>query len=309
MIIHTGARTDTVRFYTDWLLRRFEEGYVLSRNPMFPTHVSHLRLDPHLVDCVVFCSKDYQPILDRLHRITDEYNTFFFYTITAYGDDVEPQAPSIDDSIGTLLRLEQQVGAQRIAWRYDPVLLTRRYTVERHLETFDAMAARLVGHVDRCVFSFVEIDEMVRRNMPGLLLFKEGQKRQLAEGLGAIARRYGLPLQSCAETGDWSECGIAPSGCLSRPMLEQANGIALKPIARDKLRPECGCIASRAIGDYNTCPGGCQYCHATRRRDVLRRNLKRHDPESPLLIGHLQESDQVAQSDQRSFRIFQDALF
>lgn len=115
MIIHTGARTDTVRFYTDWLLRRFEEGYVLSRNPMFPTHVSHLRLDPHLVDCVVFCSKDYQPILDRLHRITDEYNTFFFYTITAYGDDVEPQAPSIDDSIGTLLRLEQQVGAQRIA--------------------------------------------------------------------------------------------------------------------------------------------------------------------------------------------------
>lgn len=309
MIIHTGARTDTVRFYTDWLLRRFEEGYVLSRNPMFPTHVSRLKLDPFLVDCVVFCSKDYAPILDRLSIITDRFNTFFFYTITAYGEDVEPTVPSIDESIETLLKLEEQVGARRIAWRYDPVLLTDRYTIERHLETFDAMARRLVGHVDRCIFSFVEIDEMVRRNMPGLLLFKEGQKRQLAEGLGAIAQRHGLTLQSCAETDDLSEFGIAPSGCLSKLMLEQANGIALKPMQRDKLRPECCCIVSRAIGDYNTCPGGCQYCHATRRRDILRRNLKHHDPESPLLIGELNDGDQLADSDQRSYRIFQDSLF
>lgn len=309
MIIHTGARTDTVRFYTDWLLKRFEEGFVLSRNPMFPTHVSRLRLDPRVVDCVVFCSKDYAPILDRLHDITDRFSTFFFYTITAYGEDVEPTSPSIDESIQTLLRLEEQVGARRIAWRYDPVLLTDSYTIERHLEMFDQMAERLVGHVDRCVFSFVEIDEMVRRNMPRLLLFKEGQKRALAEGLGAIAQRHGLPLQSCAETEDYAEFGIAPSGCLLRPMIEQANDIMLKPMGRDKLRPECCCIVSRAIGDYNTCPGGCQYCHATRRRDILRRNLKRHDPHAPLLIGELSEADQVAASDQRSYRIFQDTLF
>lgn len=309
MIIHTGARTDTVRFYTDWLLKRFEEGFVLSRNPMFPTHVSRLRLDPQVVDCVVFCSKDYAPILDRLHGITDRFNTFFFYTITAYGEDVEPTSPSIDESIETLLRLEEQVGPQRIAWRYDPVLLTDSYTVERHFEVFDQMAERLTGHVDRCIFSFVEIDEMVRRNMPRLLLFKDGQKRALAKGLGAIAQRHGLPIQSCAESEDYGEFGIAPSGCLSRSMIEQANGIMLKPMGRDKLRPECCCIVSRAIGDYNTCPGGCQYCHATRRRDILRRNLKRHDPDAPLLIGELSEADQVAASDQRSYRIFQDTLF
>lgn len=309
MIIHTGARTDTVRFYTDWLLKRFEEGFVLSRNPMFPTHVSRLRLDPQVVDCVVFCSKDYAPILDRLPDITERFNTFFFYTITAYGDDVEPTSPSIDESIETLLQLEEQVGAQRIAWRYDPVLLTEKYTIERHFETFDQIAGRLVGHVDRCIFSFVEIDEMVRRNMPKLLLFKEGQKRALAKGLGAIAGRHGMPLQSCAETEDYAGFGIAPSGCLSRPMIEKANGIVLKPMSRDKLRPECCCVVSRAIGDYNTCPGGCQYCHATRRRDILRRNLKRHDPDAPLLIGELSEADQVAASDQRSYRIFQDTLF
>lgn len=37
MIINTGGRTDTATYYTEWLLLRFSEGYVLSRNPLFQT--------------------------------------------------------------------------------------------------------------------------------------------------------------------------------------------------------------------------------------------------------------------------------
>ena len=44
MIVNTGARTDTVQYYTDWLLRRFAEGYVLSRNPLFPNKVTRYEL-------------------------------------------------------------------------------------------------------------------------------------------------------------------------------------------------------------------------------------------------------------------------
>ena len=40
MIINTGGRTDTVQYYTRWLLKRFEEGYVLSRNPLFQHKVT-----------------------------------------------------------------------------------------------------------------------------------------------------------------------------------------------------------------------------------------------------------------------------
>lgn len=57
MIINTGGRTDTVNYYSDWLLKRFEEGYVYSRNPLFPNHITKYTLDPSVVDCVVFCSK------------------------------------------------------------------------------------------------------------------------------------------------------------------------------------------------------------------------------------------------------------
>ena len=157
MIINTGARTDTVQYYTEWLLRRFREGYVYVRNPMFPDKVTRYVLTPDKVDCVVFCSKNYRPILKDLQEITGRFNTFFHYTITAYGKDIEPGVPSIDESIDTLYELEKQVGRKRICWRYDPVLLTGRYTVEKHLETFRYMTERLADHVDRCIFSFVEM--------------------------------------------------------------------------------------------------------------------------------------------------------
>ena len=57
MIINTGGRTDTVQYYTEWLLNRFSEGYALSRNLLFPKKISRYELDPDTVDCVVFCSK------------------------------------------------------------------------------------------------------------------------------------------------------------------------------------------------------------------------------------------------------------
>ena len=162
MIINTGARTDTVQYYTEWLLRRFSEGYVLTRNPLFPNKVSRYELTPDKVDCVVFCSKNYRPVLSRLHEITDRFNTYFFYTITAYGEDIEPGVPSIGDSMKTLIELTEQVGKQRVSWRYDPVLLTRRYTVSRHMETFERMAEVLAPHIDRCIFSFVEMYKSLR---------------------------------------------------------------------------------------------------------------------------------------------------
>lgn len=88
MIINTGGRTDTVQYFSEWLLNRFAEGYVLVRNPLFPHKVTRYELDSRVVDVVEFCSKDYAPILGRLREITDRFNTHFQYTITAYGRDI-----------------------------------------------------------------------------------------------------------------------------------------------------------------------------------------------------------------------------
>ena len=160
MIINTGSRTDTVQYYSDWLLKRFEEGFVYSRNPMFQKKVTKYELDPKVLDCVVFCSKNYEPILDRLTEITSKFNTYFHYTITAYGKDVEPNVPSIDESINTLIKLSQIVGKQRIAWRYDPILLTEKYTIQVHLEQYGVlqsgcMTSDILGRANGITFKKV----------------------------------------------------------------------------------------------------------------------------------------------------------
>ncbi|MBO4404274.1 MAG: DUF1848 family protein, partial [Treponema sp.] len=140
MIINAGGRTDLVHFYSPWLLERFKKGFVYVRNPLYPETVTRYDLTPSVVDCVTFCSKNYAPILPRLEEITSKFNTYFFYTITAYSKDIEPLVPDIDTSIDTLLKLERRVGKERIAGRYDPVFVTKKYALSVHEITFSHMA-------------------------------------------------------------------------------------------------------------------------------------------------------------------------
>ncbi len=301
MIINTGGRTDTVQHYTEWLLKRFSEGYVLSRNPLFPNKVVRYELTPDKVDCVVFCSKDYRPILPRLHEITDHFNTYFHYTITAYGKDVEPGVPSIDDSIDTLVELSEIVGKGRIAWRYDPILLTDRYTVEKHMEIFESMAERISPCVDRCIFSFVEMYRKLKHNMPEIIPMTESQIDGIAKGLGNIASMNGLKIQTCGTNGDFTRYGIERSGCMTLDILGEANGIEFRNLKHKGMREGCHCIESRDIGAYDTCPNGCRYCYANTSPDRVRANMALHDPDSPLLIGELRTDDTIIQGSQRSF--------
>lgn len=301
MIINTGGRTDTVQHYTEWLLNRFSEGYVLSRNPLFPNKVVRYELDPAVVDCVVFCSKDYSPILPRLHEITDRFNTYFHYTITPYGKDVEPGVPSVDDSIATLIRLSESVGARRIAWRYDPVLLTDRYTVETHIDDFESMAEMISPYVDRCIFSFVEMYRKLEHNMPELIPMTDDDRNAIAEAIGRISRKNGMTVQTCGTNGDFSRFGIESSGCMTLDILGQANGVEFRRLKHKGMREGCHCIDSRDIGAYDTCPNGCRYCYANNSPDRVRTNIGLHDPSSPLLIGHVRPEDTVIQGMQKSF--------
>ncbi len=301
MIINTGARTDTVQYFTDWLLRRFAEGYVLSRNPLFPDQITRYELTPDKVDAVVFCSKNYAPILSRLHEITGRFHTYFYYTITAYGRDIEPGVPSIRENIQTLRALSGQVGRQRVAWRYDPVLLTKDYTIRRHLETFEQMAARLAPYVDRCIFSFVEMYKKLAVNMPELIPLSETDRNTVAQGLGAIAQKYKLSIQTCGTHGDYSRYGIAPSGCITLDILGRANNLTFKQLRHKGMRKGCHCIESRDIGAYDTCPNGCRYCYANQSPGKALENYKRHDPASPLLLGHVRPEDHIIRGVQKSY--------
>lgn len=301
MIINTGGRTDTVQYYTKWLIKRFEEGYVYSRNPLFPHKVTRYELTPDKVDCVIFCSKNYEPIIEYLPMITDRFSTYFHYTITAYGSDIEPGVPSIEQSIKTLKKLSSIVGRNRLAWRYDPVLLTRKYTIQTHAETFKRMAREIAPHVSRCIFSFVEIYKKLEANMPELIPLSENDMEKLAYILGRISAAHGLRIQTCGTKTDLSRFGIHSSGCTTLDILGQANGLKFRRLKHKGMRSGCNCIESRDIGAYDTCPNGCRYCYANRTPSLAIENYKQHDPDSPMLLGHLDDNDMIIQGTQRSF--------
>ena len=301
MILNTGARTDTVQYFSDWLLKRFEEGFVYTRNPLFPNKVTRYELSPDKIDVVMFCSKNYAPILPRIQEITSKYRTYFHYTITAYGKDIEPGVPPIEESVKTLAELSKIVGRQKIAWRYDPVLLTQKYTVERHAQTFRWLCGQLAPYIDRCIFSFVEIYKKLQVNMPELIPFSENEMNILAEILGKTAKEFGIRIQTCGTNGDFSRFGIEKSGCATLEILGNANNCEFRNLKHKGLRTGCHCIESRDIGAYDTCLNGCKYCYANKNPQKAFENYKFHNPESPILLGEIKPADTIIRGNQQSF--------
>ena len=301
MIINVGARTDIVNYYSPWLLKRFQEGFAYSRNPLFPNKVTRYELVPDKVDAILFCSKNYGTLLPRLREITEKFRTYFYYTVTAYGKDVEPNVPDLETSVSLLRELSKLVGKEKTAWRYDPVLLTDSYPIQRHIETFEWLCDRLAPYVDRCIFSFVEMYPRLQTYMPEIIPITKEEKRTIAARLGAIAKKYAIPIQTCGHADDYSEFGIMRSGCATLKIIGQANACKFRNIPHRGTRRGCSCIESRDLGWYDTCPNLCKYCYANHGLEEIRKNVALHDEDSPILIGHLNPDDKVMAGNQTSF--------
>ena len=303
MIINLGLRSDIVTCYIPWLIKRLNEGYVYTRNPYNKKEVYSYSLKSEDVDALLFCSKDYKPIMDDISWINDKYNIFCHYTITSYGKDVEVNLSSIDENIRTLKRLSSVIGSKRLAWRFDPILLTDKYTVDYHLESFEYIAGKIHDHISYCVFSFVDTYSKIERNMPELIELTDDDKQMLLEGLGEIASSYNLPIQTCAMGDDYTRYNIGKSGCVTSKILGEANDISFKNVKHEGNRKGCSCISSRDIGAYNTCINGCRYCYANKNHNKALINHKHHDVNSPLLIGKVRDDDRIIPVDMKSLLV------
>ena len=295
LIISASRRTDIPAYYSDWFCNRIREGYVDVRNPMNFHQVSRIVLSPEVVDGIVFWTKNPLPLMPRLDELRN-YPFYFQFTLTPYGKDIEPGVPSKNDVILPAFReLSQRIGPERVIWRYDPILLTTRYTTDYHIAFFSRLAQRLEGYTHKCVISFVDLYRNTKNNMKGLGFspLTEQQIFMLAQQLVLIADRHHLVLETCAEQTDLTAFGISHGHCIDRSLLERLAGCGLL-LGKDKnQRPECGCMASIDIGMYDTCRHGCKYCYATHSSKALVHNTESFDPQSPLLCGRLLPEDVV----------------
>lgn len=309
MIINVGARTDIVNYYSEWLYNRFKEGFAYSRNPLFPNHITRYTLEPSVVDCVIFCSKNYRPVLPWIKEIDAEYNIICYYTISAYGKDIEPNVPDINDCAETLIELSEKIGKDKVVWRYDPVFLTDKYTVQRHIETFNHLAERLAGYFSFCIFSFIEMHKHLAKALPELVLMTDEERDVLLRAFGETARRYGFRIQTCGDDNDYEAYGIGRSGCVTTSILGKAFNCKFKNMAHKGLRKGCHCLPSHDIGAYNTCLNGCRYCYANKKPELIYANYQKHDVRSPLLIGDVLPTDIIRNGNQKSIIINERNLF
>lgn len=302
MIIQTGNRTDIPAFYSQWFTNRLREGFVLARNPFNPVSVTRYRLDPSVVDLIVFCTKNPGPLLrqgdwDLLNR----YHQYWFVTITPYGKDIEPNVPEKTEVMESFRSLSRIVGADCMCWRYDPILIDEIWTVERHIKEFSAMCRKLEGSTHTCVISFIDLYEKVRRNFPQARTVPFETQMDLTASLVKIAARHGMVIKPCGEDKRLAITGADCSGCMTQKTFEKAIGQNINLPPNPNNRKECACYITNDIGQYNTCGHLCRYCYANADAGTVRRNMKMHDPESPLLVGLPRPEDRIHDARQESW--------
>lgn len=308
MILQTGNRTDLPAFYSTWLANRIREGYVMVRNPFNPVSVTRYRIDPSVVDLIVFCTKNPAPMLEHMDLLRP-YRQYWFVTITPYGKDIEPNVPDKNLVIESFRRLCGHVGPDCMCWRYDPVFIDSSWTVQRHVEAFSAMCRKLEGYTHTCVISYIDLYEKVLRNFPEVRSVPFDTQMELTKIFVEIAAKHGMIIKPCGEDPRLASVGADCSGCMTQQTFEQAVGQNLILPPNPGNRKECACYITNDIGQYNTCGHLCRYCYANADRETVRRNMRLHDPSSPLLIGKLRPEDRIHEAKQKSWIDMQMRLF
>lgn len=303
VIISASRATDIPAFYMDWFLRRFKEGYIIWKNPYRQTMRQKVCFDK--TRAVVFWTKDPGAIIPRLEEIDSlglHYNVQV--TLNDYeGFGYELRVPPLARRISDLQELSRRLGPHRVVWRFDPLLLSEKLSLQALHHRIDSLFAALGPFCERMVFSFIDISGYrgVTRNMKTYGLtdvreFTHEEKIETARFLQQCAARYGTLVMGCCQELDLSSFGIVPGRCIDDRLFRRLavsdpdflNWLE-RGATKDKgQRDHCTCIVAKDIGEYSTCLHQCRYCYANRRDEEVMARYHLH--KRAISRGHLPES-------------------
>jgi hypothetical protein len=306
VIISASRSTDIPAFYAEWLVERLNEGYVKWKNPFNGESVN---VSFSKARAMVFWSKNPRPLLKHLSYIDSKIKNYYFqFTLNDYDEEkLEPNVPNVQSRIDTFVELSEKVGKNKVIWRFDPLILTDRIRVPELLKKVEHVGNQLKNHTEKMVFSFADIglykkvQNNLRRSSIQYQEFEEQTMIEFAEGLQQLNQSWNFALATCAEKIALEKYGILHNKCIDEDLLIKlfpndtllmdflgvrftlgdlfSFGVQIEKLRDNKdkgQREYCGCIASKDIGEYDTCPHLCEYCYANTSKDIALANWNFH---------------------------------
>lgn len=290
MILFASGRTDIPAFYSNWFINRVKAGFVDVRNPFNQKLVSRIYFSD--VDLIMFCSKNPLPMINKLDIL--KVPVLFHVTITPYSKDVEPNIPDKRLIIEGVKKLSLVLGIDNVVVRYDPIFLSDKYNVDYHIKAFDKLCKNLNGYVNKIIVSFMDEYKNVRsnKNILKYRAFTREDYKKIGEAFSKSAMDNGMSVQTCFEDEDLTQYGFVKGECLSHELAYILTGKKFKS-SNVRKEKKCECVQMVDIGDYNSCMHMCKYCYANYDEKMVSSNFKRHDDNSSLLIGTIQNDDVI----------------
>lgn len=321
LIISASRSTDIPAFYADWFFHRLEKGYSSWTNPF---NGVRLYVSYENTRFIVFWSKNPRPLLPYLHVLKERnIKCYIQYSLNDYEQEGLEKVPPLASRIETFKLLVKQLGKGAVVWRFDPLILTDKISVDDLLRKVQNIGDQLKDYTEKLVFSFADISiyKKVKHNLKvSGIQYQEWEKDQMvefAEKLSAmnLERGWNFQLATCGEEIDITKYNITRNRCIDGDLIarlawddkelmdfmkikikdvpppslfgkpELPRGAILLPhnhyfISTHKKdsgqRPFCECMASKDIGEYNTCPHLCEYCYANTTKQLALQNWKRH---------------------------------
>lgn len=317
VVVSASRATDIPAFFAEWFSNRLAQGYCAWVNP-FNAH-QKMYLSFARTRAFVFWSKNPRPLFRYLPQVEDMGIGYYFqYTLNDYdAENLEPGVASLERRVETFLELSQRIGPERVLWRFDPLLGGPKLPPELLMERINRVADMLQGATHKLVVSFADIQayRKVQANLgklgAGYRELTEAEIHTICQGLVQLRQRTGLEVSSCAEDIDLTRYGITHNRCVDDDLLArlypndealmefigrtpapQTDLFAAAPTPAKKdpgQRKACGCIVSKDIGAYNTCPHLCAYCYANASQESVLRQFARRNPQSELMLDDVAE--------------------
>ena len=303
IIVSASRATDIPTFYSDWFVERWKIGHIRWKNPFNGASVYVSFKNTRMV---VFWTKNPKPMFHNLDFIDENIKNYYFqFTLNDYYKErLELKVPEVNSRIETFIKLSERIGKEKVIWRFDPLILTDKIGVNDLLRKLENIGDKLIAHTRKLVISFADISiyRKVHNNLKNENIdyseFTPETMLQFASGLQELNKKWEFEIATCSEKIDLQSYGIEHNKCIDDDLMiklfspdkELMKFLGVKVDENDLFnktqktknvkdkgqREDCGCIISKDIGQYNTCPHDCLYCYANTNIETAQYNYKTH---------------------------------